>query len=329
MIKFPSYITARNVHELFPLLCAINTRRNVEAVEIDAGSIQFVDPFGLCLLAACCDKLKQQNSRLKIVNLAPNVRSYWERMDFFRQCSHEEPVNHRNDLSSSLLEIQCLQDRDSIDQVARSLSKVISGKLPEYSENSEPDEMTGYLPHEVVEDNLCYMFNELLENALTHGRLYGYGDSKVWVACQYYLKTDVIKVGIIDTGCGFLQTLQDRPEKPLSDLEAIHLALQPRISCNRDVGVMPDSINQGIGLTVVHDMLQKAGGLLILMSGNAVVEISNNHSKRLLDTLNWQGTGISFEVKRGELKEQLVRDVVQQLRTTQPTPNTQPFIEFV
>ena len=42
-------------------------------------------------------------------------------------------------------------------------------------------------------------------------------------------------------------TLRDLPSK--TDLEAILAALRPRVSCNRDLGIFNDSVNQGIGLT--------------------------------------------------------------------------------
>lgn len=46
---------------------------------------------------------------------------------------------------------------------------------------------------------------------------------------------------------------------PETDEAAILLALEPRVSCNKDVDLMGDSVNEGIGLTVVYRMVKDAG----------------------------------------------------------------------
>lgn len=85
------------------------------------------------------------------------------------------------------MEIQCLQECKDVSHVAGKISQAIAGVTPDYDPSALPDEMSGFMPHEIIEYNLRYLFNELLENALTHGRKHGYNLSKVWVASQYYL----------------------------------------------------------------------------------------------------------------------------------------------
>lgn len=328
MLVFPSFITAKNCDKLLPVLDSIISS-DVDTVAVTARHTKFVDPFSLCLLAACCDKLQRQDRHLDILDLSPEMQSYWVRMDLFKQCQQQEPDLQRNDQSGSLLEIQCLQGRQDVGQVADRISHAIAGQTPGYTEETQPDEMTGFLPHELVEYNLRYMFNELLENALTHGRRHGYDSSKVWVACQYYKARDLIRIGIVDTGCGFRQSLLSHPQMPQTDEDAIRLALQPCISCNRDVGIMDDSVNEGIGLTVVQRMVKDVGGAMVLLSGQSVLEISQDELSKPLPDTRWQGAGIAIEVKRSELKERLVRDVIGELRRETPPPQSDIDIQFI
>lgn len=328
MLEFPSHVTAKNCDKLLPILDNVISS-DTDTIEVTARNTKFVDPFSLCLLAACCDRLQQQGRHLKIQELSADMQSYWVRMDLFKQCHQEEPNLQRNDQSASLLEIKCLQSRQDVGQVANKISRAIAGQTPEYTEDSQPNEMTGFRPHELVEDNLRYMFNELLENALTHGRKQGYGESKVWVACQYYRGKDTIRIGIVDTGCGFRQSLQTHASMPQTDEDAIRLALQPRISCNRDVGIMGDSINEGIGLTVVQRMIRDIAGTMVLLSGQSLFEISQDTTAKSLSDKGWQGVGIAIEVKRSELKERLVRDVIGELRRDSPLPQSDIDIHFI
>ena len=174
------------------------------------------------------------------------------------------------------------------------------------------------------------MFNELLENSLTHGRKHGYDSSKVWVACQYYRDNDLIRIGIVDTGCGFLQSLQNHSQQPQTDKDATRLALQPYISCNRDVGVSDDSVNEGIGLTVVQRMVKDIGGTMVLLSGRSMIRLK--HVEQLSElpvTSAWQGVGIAIEVKRSEFNERLVRDVIGTLRNETSLPKDDIDLHFI
>lgn len=328
MLVFPPFITAKNCDKLLPVLDDV-IASEVDTIAVTAKHTKFVDPFSLCLLAACCDKLQQHDRHLNVLDLSAEMQSYWVRMDLFKQCHQEEPDLQRFDQSASLMEIQCLQGREDVASAAAKISHAIAGKIPDYDANAQPDEMTGFLPHERVEDNLRYMFNELLENALTHGRQHGYGGSKVWVACQYYKTKDLIRIGIVDTGCGFQQSLQSHPQMPQTDEAAIRLALQPYLSCNRDVGLMEDSVNEGIGLTVVQRMVKDIGGTMVLLSGQSVIEISQEELAKPLAGCRWQGVGIAIEVKRSELKERLVRDVIGELRKETLPPQSDIDIQFI
>ena len=69
MLTFPAYITAMNCAEVLPVLNDLMSSEITS--EVSAKQIKFVDPFSLCLLAACCDQLQQQDKQLKVRDLSP------------------------------------------------------------------------------------------------------------------------------------------------------------------------------------------------------------------------------------------------------------------
>jgi nitrogen fixation/metabolism regulation signal transduction histidine kinase len=95
-------------------------------------------------------------------------------------------------------------------------------------------------------------------------------NAKVWVALQYDASDDMIRLAVVDNGCGFLNSL--KREKITEHIEAIHLALKPRVTCNGDFYVRPsESVNQGIGLTVVKEIVLSSQGIIYLASGDALL----------------------------------------------------------
>jgi len=188
--------------------------------------------------------------------------------------------------------------------------------------------MTGYSAWDQVHEPLGHVFTELLQNALTHGRRNAYGSANVWVSAQYYPSSDRIRLGIVDTGCGFLGSLEHHPkmreldENDRTHTAAILLALQPRISCNREVGLTEETTNAGIGLTTAYRIVRKSGGLMALSSGDAVLWISGDRDPRPsgLGNPSWQGVAIHIELQRQALATVRIRDLMPPREFNRPAP---------
>lgn len=62
-----------------------------------------------------------------------------------------------------------------------------------------------------------------LANALSHARLDGRAHCKAFVAAQYYERKDLVRLAVVDDGCGFRATLSPRHPKlnDGSDIDAI------------------------------------------------------------------------------------------------------------
>ncbi len=325
MIIIPAYLGASNTANLIEFSNQV-TNQDSHVIDCDATNLEFIDPLALCILTATCHEAHSKGKQVKIHNLSDNMSSYLSRMDVFDNCKIDiQTTNQRHDRRGSLVEVCKLDERSQVDVLASQVAHAILGKTPESNSSSVPDEMTGYTEADQLTIPIQYIFSELLENALTHGRRAGYQESSVWVAAQYYPKQDIIRLAIVDNGCGYLETLQNHPQLTARSHEgAISTALLPDISCNNDVNLIGDSINQGIGLTVVKDLALNAGGSISIISGNRALT-KNLVTEKFTANDNWQGSVISIKVPRERLKKLNIYEVIRPYQSTED----EPLINFV
>ena len=309
MIVLPTHLSAPSALDVIFVCQEVLATSGV--VEIEAGRLQYVDPMGMAMLGACLDASRKQDGSIRVHHLSSRLSAYLQRMDVFTGLELVDcAANHgtRRDRSADLFELRQLCKHGEVGEVAHRLALAIIG---EPAPDDAPDEMSGYTRHDRLVEPLQYALNELLENALTHARR-GNQDACVWVASQYYRDKDIIRLGVVDNGCGFLATLAAHPRlQRKQHLDAILLALEPRISCNRDVGLQGDSVNQGVGLTTTCRIAEHAGGRMILASGNAMH--STSHYSKVNPDAYWQGVAIAMEVKRSKLVDIRFRELLPSL----------------
>lgn len=300
-VLLPSSFSARAAGEAV-FACEAITDGNQQLAVVDCAQLRFVDPFGIALLGATFHLVQLQGRQIQVQNLSSNLQGYLTRMDLFKgvQLVGEQPiaVGLRHNRSSDLVELTCLDDKNQVDDAAFRLAKTIIGKLDGVDPEEQVDEMTGMNTLDRMVEPIQYALSELLENALTHAKRGGHKNAKVWVASQYFSRSRSIHLGVVDDGCGFLRSLEKHPElKHHRHYDAILLALQPRISCNRDLWLNQDSVNQGVGLTTTCRLAEKSGGRLVLVSGNARHDTSGRTGELPYDA-HWQGVAIALECRR-------------------------------
>jgi anti-anti-sigma regulatory factor len=309
-ITLPTFFSARSAQEAITACWEIASAEGV--VDVDAHDLKFVDPFGMALLAATFYKVNQHGGAVRVHCLNAQLSGYLRRMDLFQgvelvDCAAMQ--GQRQDRADALVEVTRLEQRRDVDEAALRLTRALVGRMPAANRDMPSDGMSGYTEEDRLAEPIQYAFNELLENALTHARRAGYGNACVWVACQYYPKSDLVRLGVVDNGCGFLETLRGHPAlSQETHLAAILAALQPRVSCNRDLRLLADSVNQGVGLTTTQRIAARAGGCLYIASGDAIH--SSAAYSHLADGVRWQGVAIALECKRNFLPEVRLRDLL-------------------
>lgn len=318
-LHFPKYLSARSTQATIDLCQQIIS--STEDVQIDASQLRFVDPFGLALLGATFHHTAQTGNKVFLSGLNTGVGTYLNRMDVFTGIEIEDqnlPSQHRYNRQDSLVELKCLNRATEIDNAAQQLAYSIVGKFPNIDLNESPDEMTGFTTFERLAEPIQYILSELLENALTHARRQGHLDAKVWVAAQFYPSSGLIRLGVVDNGCGFLKSLHSHPElHSQSHHVAILTALKPRISCNRDLGLNNGSVNQGVGLTTALRIAEHTDGEMLIVSGNAYHN-SSRKSGTWSDDSCWQGVAMAIECKRSRLADVSYRELLPKLEGVKP-----------
>jgi hypothetical protein len=172
-----------------------------------------------------------------------------------------------------------------------------------------PDDMTGYTPLDRLMEPIQYVLSEVLENALTHARRDGYRHACVWLASQYFPARGEVHIGVVDDGCGMLATLRAHPDlRQETDHAAILMALQPRISCNRDLRLAGnESINQEVGLTTASRIAEHAGGGMLIVSGSGMHDTQGASGSF---SYAWQGVALAIRFRRDQLLDIRFRDLL-------------------
>lgn len=291
-------------------------------IDIDARYLRFTDPFGIALLGACFYEIKVRGQKIRINNLNANLSGYLQRMDLFEgaELIDYQPVSGiRHNRADSLVELTMLSQHSEVGNVSNKLANAIVGGFGDVDPNEPEDEMTGFNMFYKLVQPLQYALNELLENSLTHARRSGYKDASVWIASQYYKNNGLIRLGVVDNGCGFLESLQNHPALTSKrHLNAMLLGLQPRISCNRELGLRGDTRNQGVGLTTSSRIVQHAGGRMVLVSGNAMHDTLGKSQESTNDLCFWHGVGIAIECQRSRLADVRFRELLPPLDDIPP-----------
>ncbi len=302
ILNLPAYVTARSGDAVVSLCTKALLAE--DDVEIDGRRLKFADPFGMAMLGSTFFSIREKGAAVRVRGLRAEIGGYLQRMDVFEgveliDCEPQE--GRRWDRSDALVELTRLDQTARADATAYNLARALVGHIPDVDPNEAPDQMTGYTSFDRLVEPLQYALSELLENALTHARGHGYAGARVWVASQYYRSNDLVRLGVVDDGCGFLASLRGHPAlQRESHLSAVQTALQARVSCNRDLGVFKDSANEGVGLTTTCRIAEQAGGRMIIISGNGWNDTSGR-SIEMSPASHWQGVGIAMECSRNLL----------------------------
>src|SRR3972149_6261841 len=116
--SFPSFVRADNFSAALAFCSGIIADSN-DVIVCDATALKFVDPVGLCLLAATCHRLASSGKKLKLENVPSAVAGYLSRMDLFKACGIDYNEKFaRHDRRSDLVEICTADKAADIDSLA-------------------------------------------------------------------------------------------------------------------------------------------------------------------------------------------------------------------
>jgi hypothetical protein len=236
-----------------------------EPVVLDLRAVEFVEPAGLCALAALLEYLIPRCEEVNLALAGRDVPAYLERMNFFRLFGGRVRTNvdvasleeRRRHNPGTLQELVNFHTEQEIPGIIERISEIL--------ENQD------YRLRERVA--ICSILSEVCANAAEHGA----SSFGAYAAVQAYhhivsgarRRGEEVLVAIADGGVGVRETLSCNlkyAKHTTTDTDALRLALEMGVSGTGEIG-------RGGGLALVARIAADSGGSLSLRSGTGRVTV--------------------------------------------------------
>jgi hypothetical protein len=260
-----------------------------EPVVLDLRSVEFVEPAGLCGLAALLEYLIPRCEDVGIALSGRDVPAYLERMNFFRLFGDRVRTNadvasleeRRRHNPGTLQELINFHTEQEIPGIIERISEILENQ--------------GYRLRERVA--ICSVLSEVCANAAEHGA----SSFGAYAAVQAYhhivsgprRRGEEVLVAIADGGVGVRETLSRNPalaEYTTTDNDALRHALEMGVSGTGEIG-------RGGGLALVAGIAARSGGSLSLRSGTGRVTVYENR-KNSRNVPEFPGTFVRVSLPR-------------------------------
>jgi signal transduction histidine kinase len=293
MVELPTLLLTANVSSVFAICARLEDAR--DPVVCDASRLVVAEPMALCALVATLSRMQRLSRNVKVVGLSPQFKQQLESLDLLSRSLHLGENERSSGYQGTLHAYRVKSERDG-NEIGNRIAKSIAALIP----SSHAVASAHDAPHrnDAIVYPLAYIFTELIDNGLRHGRGRGYDHASVWLSAQYHPPRGLIRLAVADDGCGFLKTFQGREDLHVkSHAEAIRTGFKPFTSSKRDVGLFADSQHQGLGLTICRDLACRSEGTVTVVTGNSwiinpEVEGEQSHSAPF-----WQGAAVGVELQ--------------------------------
>jgi signal transduction histidine kinase len=234
-------------------------------VTVDLRTVEFVEPAGLCGLAALLEFLTPRCEEVNLALVGRDVPAYLERMDFFRLFGGRVRTNvdvasleeRRRHNPGTLQELINFHDEEEIPGIIERISEILENQ--------------GYKLKERVA--ICSVLSEVCANAAEHGA----SSFGAYAAVQAYnhivsgprRRGEEVLIAIADGGVGVRETLSRNTayaEHTGTDNDAIRHALEMGVTSTGEIG-------RGGGLALVAQIAARSGGSLSLRSGTGRITV--------------------------------------------------------
>lgn len=284
LITLPDQVFEFSLFELVTLLGEANSS---EQILVDFIHVNYYVPGGIVVLITKFHRWLDEGKKVSIENHEQcRAYKYLQRIDFFKLCGLELNENfHRHPSVGRFVPVS------KITYDTESLATEIATCLEPVLAESDDIEKTG--PFDYFE----YSISELGNNTMQHSR------GKGFASAQYTKSSDYIRVAIADTGIGikrsFEENMSPHYSQSINDVEAIELALKPKVSSKDHISAWGESPNMGVGLTLLRKTVCKLDGKFIIISGNGF--LSTDKKATIKTDCIFKGTLCTFMFKRNTL----------------------------
>ncbi len=256
---------------------------------MDFSELRRVTPAGLVALAATVFRWQRENRSVRFEGLkACSILGYLQRMDLFKTLGIElREKFSRHEAKGRFVPIRL------IDHEVDKMGTELAGCLAPGGEDYEH-------PMAHLYSLSWYILTEIANNARQHS------GGKGFVSAQVNRTEGFVRLAIADNGRGILKSFDGFDwSKNMTDAEAIKKALLPTVSCKGS------PTNEGVGLTLVAELVKQTKGWFLIVSGGGTVQIAPYKSFEVKDLPNaarYQGTLVVLTFAQqnvGDYAEQL------------------------
>lgn len=305
-------------------LSQLVTQPDASRYRIDCAGLGHISPFGMlmCSYALVQFRTKHPECAFEVVN--HEKQTYAGHMGFFRAFGADFGRAPGEALGSAHYIPVTLIGVDAIRRDARDNMMAVQSWL-----EREASRLAGMLVQHAtyeVRRALVFSLTEVLRNIVEHSQA-----TQMGYCAQYWPSSDVVEVGILDSGIGVAASLSRNPFWNIqSESHALHLALLPGVSGTAYEGAPRDKddvwANAGFGLYMASSICRDAGNFLI-SSGTSCVELQG--AKKISRHLPIGGTAVRLRVQLSKLAQveerrgEIIRkgdELASKLRGTVPNP---------
>ena len=264
-------------------------RADGEPVVLDLRGVEFVEPAGICGLAALLEFLIPRCEEVNLALSGRDVPAYLERMNFFRLFGGRVRTNadvssleeRRRHNPGTLQELVNFHDEGEIPGIIERISEILENQ--------------GYRLRERVA--VCSVLSEICANAAEHGA----SSFGAYAAVQAYnhivsgprRRGEEVLIAIADGGVGVRETLSRNlayAEHTATDNDALRHALAMGVSATGELG-------RGGGLALVAQISGRSRGSLSLRSGTGRVTVYEDR-KNSRNVPQFPGTFVRVSLPR-------------------------------
>jgi hypothetical protein len=231
-----------------------------QQIGLDLKPVKFLTPGALVLILATINRWIKEKKEVSLVNCAAcPAFGYLQRIDFFSTCGiklKEEVA--RKDAARQFVELRKVAGGVDVAKLSTDIAYCL---FPD-ADSDDPDKSGLF-------DILQYSVSELTNNVIQHSKSSGFATA------QYTGSTDLVRVAIADDGIGVRASFKDAGSPHfspnLSHSGAIALATQPKVSSKAHMTTAwGESVNAGVGLTLLKAVSLLTGGSFFMASGTGV-----------------------------------------------------------
>jgi hypothetical protein len=313
-VKLPALLIDANLTAALQVPAYI-AETDAAAVTLDASAVTAIQPVGACLLARATHGASRSGKQVVVNQWSPQLQQLMQRLGCEVTWGDQQPqVRGGEERPQAPTVAIPIRSRHEANAVANELSMRITAFIPTEDRAGVLEDERSALAYHLVQPVLAYALGELVDNVFSHAQraTEAFGS---WVAAQWYPTGDLVRVAIVDTGCGLLGSLRGYHPRPKNHFEAAALAFTPFVSSKGDIGMYVDRSHMGLGLPVCRDICERLGGRLYAASGNAwVTNPGMDSEERRSLTVPHAGTIVSLEFHRRAITSRTMQEILAKYR---------------